>query len=71
MKYTSRNFRVDGKARSIEFYKDTLFIDVYKTIVYLWFAYTSFCKLPFPNELLATFPVTKDIKILAGRVILW
>lgn len=71
MKFTNKNFRVDGSIRTIEIFKDTLFIEVYRTIVYLWVTYTSFCKLPFPNEITAMFPVTVNTKISAGKVITW
>lgn len=71
MKYTTKNFRVDGKNRTIEFYRDTVFIDLYRTMVYLWSTFTDFSKLPFPNEVTAVFPITKDTKMLAGRLISW
>ena len=68
MKYTTNDFRIDSEARTIECFKPTRFITLYRAMTKCWGAYAPFCVLPFPNEITSRFPVTTDTQVQVGTI---
>ena len=50
MKYTTRQFRVDGSRRHLEIFEDMDYAELYGKLIDLWIQYTDFSKVPFPLE---------------------
>jgi hypothetical protein len=71
MKYTTKQFRVDGGAKHIQIFQSVKFIELYSTLVYLWGDYTDFSKIPFPNPVTKLFPVTSETMLPAGKEFSW
>lgn len=69
MIYTTQQFRVNSETKTIELYKDLEFAVLYKKLVYLWSEYTEFSKVIFPNKIIETLSITKNIKI--RKTYLW
>jgi hypothetical protein len=70
MKYTTNDYRIDSKTKTIEVYKPTNFVEFYRTLVKVWSRHTPFCAELFPSAVTNMFPVTPKTVVPIG-VIKW